>query len=235
MKNRISVVAVVLALLVILCSCIIVLDPDRDDSDKISVSSVFKGPVKDSSGKVKSYQYMAYVKNNTSQPMENLKVCVIWEDSLGDEIMRSNTITIPRLESGMMWPISDYRTSASDINRLNSLYSTATVKYLSSGSASSSKYVTGIEVVNPYIYHTEGSQTVVTGKLRNPYYSDVKYPTIYVVSESSSGKIVEYGYKKLNGTIVHGFDVSFEMTLNPPAGTPKAGKTYFFVVGTKDE
>lgn len=234
MKNKLLFLALSAFLLILLGSCILIVDdqdPDKPDTKYITVSNEFKGPVKNMEEEITSYQYMAYVKNNTSKAMENLKVEIVWEDYLGNEIY-SKTVTIHRLNSGMKWPIADCHDSVAEVNRLKNLYNTVTVKYLSS-SESTSEYVLNTNVIDKEITHHATAPTHITGHLKNPNDFDIMVLTVIAISEDNHGRIVEYGEEAIYSVLDPDHIKAFSMTLNEPAGTPKQGTTRFYVTGRK--
>jgi hypothetical protein len=90
-------------------------------------------------------------------------------------------------------------------------------------------------VYDKEIYHQAGEPTIVNAYVRNPNLYDVFNPKVYVVSETSSGQIAEYGMKAKSGILTPDLgDYKLEnMKLNDPAKTPKYGRTYFYVVGAR--
>ena len=236
MKKNLTAVLLVLITFIALCSCIINIEPGpydpQPETEKFTYTSVFKGPVKDKDGYITSYQFMCYVNNKTGRTLENVKFEIDWKDQLGELIMY-DSITIPRLEKGAKWPVGVIHKSTSDLTRLAG--STVSIRYLSS-SRDSSKYTVNFGVYDREIYHSADEPSVVSAYISNKNRYDVFDLKIYVVSETSSGVIAEFGMKETRGILTPDLgDYHLkEMKLNKPAKQPANGKTYFYIVGTRD-
>ena len=234
MRNKLRITLLITLSLVLLSSCIINIDYDPDPSgpetEKFTYTSVFKGPVKDKDGKITSYQFMCYVNNRTGSTLENVRFEIDWEDELGN-LIDFDYVTIPRLERGAKWPVGVIHSSTSDITRLKN--SRASIRYLSS-SSDLSRYSVRMVVFDKEVYHYTDAPSEVSGCVKNNNTFDILDPKVYVVSETSSGIIAEYGMTEGSGILTPNLNYyHFDMILNSPAKTPAKGRTYYYVVGTR--
>lgn len=231
MKTKLKVFFIFVTALVVLCSCLIGIndDPTEPSTEKFEYKSTFSGPTFEE-GEIVSYQFMCYVVNRTGQTLEDVEFEIKWIDSTGKTIT-TDTVTIPRLERGSKWPVGVIHTEETDDLEKFEDFDDVTIKYVTS-STDFSRYSTNI-FVNGQVSH-EVTPSYAHGTAKNYNSFDVLDPQVYVVTETSSGIIAEFGKVKDTGMLLkNGGQYEFGFALKPRAKTPSVGRYYFFVVANR--
>lgn len=234
MKTKLKAFFIFVTALVVLCSCLIVPDdPSEPSTEKFTYTKAFdEGATYDKDGKIVSYQYMCYVNNRTGMTLEDVEFEIKWIDSNGKRI-KTDTVTIPRLERGSRWPVGVMHDKESDPNFLEEFkdFKEVSIRYVSS-SSDLSRYAT-ITQTGQVSHEVTPSYAHCIVRNYNAY--DILDPVVYVVTETATGNhIAEYGMVKYRNILVaNGGYLDFDTPLNPKAMTPYGTNCSVFVVGLR--